>query len=374
MATRADACAKWRRLLATCVDSDAWGQIEEAEESFRNLSRTLVKDSESATLAFAAHEALLLREIALTCELRANALGGLGEPSDGVEREHVECIKQILESVANGSPFPQHLPFNVSSSSLASRFGVGNTNDRQAPPPAATSRGGAVMSETGFGGDDGDDSTLGISSPSSSKSAFGSSTGGADSDDEDGGKGKRGLFSGLFGGGGSPIKDYGASGHLIPRPDWSFQPQKKELLTITVNRIGLKDASEYIDGRVRVVLRNKQGAVVKTNDFTTPISNHKVDQHIVFDHDCYLQSPFNEISTECTLFFEFIHFKALKKKLSCKAWSFMEMKEIRRVVRENDGDAVLELYAKPVDPKGKRYNLLSVKQLYLHVNLKISVT
>ena len=52
----------------------------------------------------------------------------------------------------------------------------------------------------------------------------------------------------------------------------------------------------------------------------------------------------------------------------------MEMKEIRRVVRENDGDAVLELYAKPVDPKGKRYNLLSVKQLYLHVNLKISVT
>ena len=166
------------------------------------------------------------------------------------------------------------------------------------------------------------------------------------------------------------LVNVGPQGNLPPPVALGRFGVAADLLTVTVNRIGLKDAGEYIDGRMRVVLRNKLGNVVRDNDFVTPISNNKEDQHILFDHDVHIQHPFNEINEKCALFFEFIHYKAMEKKLSCKAWSFMDMAEIRKAAKDG-GSAVLEVYAKPVDPLHKRFNLLSVKQLYLHVTVNL---
>jgi hypothetical protein len=52
---------------------------------------------------------------------------------------------------------------------------------------------------------------------------------------------------------------------------------------------------------------------------------------------------------------------------SCKAYSFLEMDELK------DGPVALEVYRKPPDfTRSRQPSLLSVKPLYLHVNLSIS--
>jgi len=51
---------------------------------------------------------------------------------------------------------------------------------------------------------------------------------------------------------------------------------------------------------------------------------------------------------------------------SCKAYCFLEMDEVK------GGPATLEVYRKPTDFKRKKApSLLSVKPLYLHVDLSI---
>lgn len=66
------------------------------------------------------------------------------------------------------------------------------------------------------------------------------------------------------------------------------------------------------------------------------------------------------------MFFEFIHYKAKKRKQSCRCWALLEMDEITK-----SGPLVLELYQKPMDPKKKRINLFTVKPLYLHMELHL---
>lgn len=58
---------------------------------------------------------------------------------------------------------------------------------------------------------------------------------------------------------------------------------------------------------------------------------------------------------------------ALQK--SCKAYSFLEMDEIK------DGPVVLEVYRKPANyVRNKQPELLTTKPLYLHLNLALSPT
>lgn len=64
------------------------------------------------------------------------------------------------------------------------------------------------------------------------------------------------------------------------------------------------------------------------------------------------------------VFFEFYHYKPKKRKKSCRCWAMLEMDEVA-----TNGALVLELYQKPMDPKRKRINLFTVKELYLHLEL-----
>lgn len=63
--------------------------------------------------------------------------------------------------------------------------------------------------------------------------------------------------------------------------------------------------------------------------------------------------------------FEFFHYKAKKRKKSCRCWALLEMDEIK------DGSVVLELYQKPMDPKRKRIHLFTEKELYLQLELRL---
>lgn len=66
------------------------------------------------------------------------------------------------------------------------------------------------------------------------------------------------------------------------------------------------------------------------------------------------------------IFFEFYHYKPKKRKKSCRCWALLEMDEVAK-----GGVRALELYQKPMDPRRKRINLFTVKELYLHVQLTL---
>lgn len=57
--------------------------------------------------------------------------------------------------------------------------------------------------------------------------------------------------------------------------------------------------------------------------------------------------------------------KPKKKKISTKAWCFFTVSELD--LSKESQELALEIYAKPTDLKRKKLSLLSVKQLYLHL-------
>ncbi|KAF2982468.1 hypothetical protein EK904_003872, partial [Melospiza melodia maxima] len=106
-------------------------------------------------------------------------------------------------------------------------------------------------------------------------------------------------------------------GTLLPR--LPSEP-RMTLLTITIEKIGLKDAGQCIDPYITVSVK---GAAI---------------------------------------FFEFKHYKPKKRFTSTKCFAFMEMDEIK------PGAIVIELYKKPTDFKRKKLQLLTKKPLYLHLH------
>ena len=68
------------------------------------------------------------------------------------------------------------------------------------------------------------------------------------------------------------------------------------------------------------------------------------------------------VRKRAALFFEFKHYKPKKKKVSTRAWAFMELSELKR-----DEEIILEIYHKPTDLRKKKLKLHSGKPLYLHL-------
>ena len=60
------------------------------------------------------------------------------------------------------------------------------------------------------------------------------------------------------------------------------------------------------------------------------------------------------------------YFICRPKKMSTKAWCFMELDEIG-----DNKTVALEIYRKPTDFTRKRFNLLSVKPLFLHLHISL---
>ncbi|XP_064603180.1 axin interactor, dorsalization-associated protein B-like [Liolophura sinensis] len=154
-----------------------------------------------------------------------------------------------------------------------------------------------------------------------------------------------------------------AKGSLLPKP---LPIGGKQVLTVFISKLGLKDASQYLDPYITVSVKNKQG-IDLTAQQDTPISGRKEDQYVIFNVPVHIQKPIDILPPDYAVYFEFKHYKPGKKTLSTKCWSFMERDEIK------DGEAVIELYKKPADFRRKSLNLLTVKPLYLHLKLSISM-
>ncbi|KAK3506762.1 hypothetical protein QTP70_023935 [Hemibagrus guttatus] len=157
---------------------------------------------------------------------------------------------------------------------------------------------------------------------------------------------------------GKEVKKREQAGTLLPR--LPSEPGMT-LLTLKIERIGLKDAGQCIEPYMTISVRDLDG--VELNPVQdTPVSTHKEDTYIHFGVDVEIQKHIEKLPKGAAIFFEFKHYKPKKKFTSTKCFAFMEMDEIK------PGPIVIELYKKPTDFKRKKLNLLTKKPLYLHLH------
>lgn len=134
-------------------------------------------------------------------------------------------------------------------------------------------------------------------------------------------------------------------------------------ITITIDRIKLKDPGQYIEPFFTVSLKDSNGYDIAPPQ-DTPVTNQR-DEFIHFNQPVYLQVPLEKLPEDCAVFFEFKHYKPKKTKLSTKCFCFMEKDELKK------GAVPLEIYAKPTDFKRKKLNLLTEKQHYMYVTVSL---
>jgi len=143
-------------------------------------------------------------------------------------------------------------------------------------------------------------------------------------------------------------------------------------VSILINKIGFKEEIHFVDPRITLSVvsggRILEGAQdVKITASGTPGASpfRFEDKHMVFGTTAVLKQTQEGILPGAAIFFEFKHYKVEKHKWSTKCWAFLEREEIKA------GPHVLELYKKPTDLKRKKLSLLTVKPLYLHINVDL---
>ncbi|KAG7378866.1 hypothetical protein PHYPSEUDO_009426 [Phytophthora pseudosyringae] len=136
-------------------------------------------------------------------------------------------------------------------------------------------------------------------------------------------------------------------------------------LDIRITKIGLKDAQVYANPTMAVSVFDYSGkAMEETRE--TGVGACSEPQHVIFNASIQLATNLRKMEDHgAAVTFEFFHYKAKKRKKSCRCWALLEMDEIK------DGPVVLELYQKPMDPKRKRIHLFTEKELYLQLELRL---
>jgi len=135
---------------------------------------------------------------------------------------------------------------------------------------------------------------------------------------------------------------------------------KGTIVCLRIEKIGLKDAQDYIDPMMTILVGNPAGEVLMTENIK---ATERRVTHVIFNQQVYLKYSLETMRKEAAaLFFEFKHYKPKKKKVSTRCWCFMELNELKC-----DEEIVLEIYHKPTDLRKKKLKLHSEKPLYLHL-------
>lgn len=152
-----------------------------------------------------------------------------------------------------------------------------------------------------------------------------------------------------------------SEGTLLPKP---LPIPGKTLLSVTIKKIDLKDASQYLDPFITVSVRDSNAIPLSASQ-DTPSASRKTDSEIYFGKIVHIQKAVESLPPGFAIFFEFKHYKPKKKNISTKCWSIIEHDEL------NDGDIALEIYKKPTDYNRNSVRLLSIKPYYLHLHLSL---
>ena len=161
-------------------------------------------------------------------------------------------------------------------------------------------------------------------------------------------------------------------------PPVRSQRRGDRALIFKLIKIGVKDADKggYIDARAFVsVVSTPSGDLIEATQ-ETPVALRREPQHVVFDDDTFVhvQTPLRVLletaktsGGDVSFVIELRHFKPKKKKTSVKGWCFFSLSELD--LSRATQKLSLEVYAKPTDLRCKKMSLLSVKELYAHVDV-----
>ncbi|KAM8946388.1 axin interactor, dorsalization-associated protein isoform 2-T2 [Pelodytes ibericus] len=294
---------KWQASFSKGTDFDSWGQLVEAIDEYQILARQLQKEvqSQSNSCDFTEDQKKTIGKIATCLELRSAAL----QSNQSQEEFKLEDLKQLEPILSNILTFNKEFPFDVQPVPLRRILAPGEEENLE------------VEEEEEEGG-------AGVGSPDS-----------------------------------FPARVPGAiQGTLLPR--LPSEPGMT-LLTIKIEKIGLKDAGQCIDPYMTVSVKDING-IDLTPVQDTPMALRKEDTYVHFNIEIEIQKHVEQLPKGAAIFFEFKHYKPKKRFTSTKCFAFMELDEIKA------GQIIIELYKKPTDFKRKKLQLLTKKPLYLHLH------
>lgn len=109
-------------------------------------------------------------------------------------------------------------------------------------------------------------------------------------------------------------------------------------LSITIEKIGIKDPESLFQPFLSISVRTKDGECIE-GPYDTSYSSQREGMYIVFQATSIkLRTPTDQLSSGAGIFFELKHYKPSKRSISVKCFSFMELDELK------SGPAVLEMY------------------------------
>ncbi|XP_030854664.1 axin interactor, dorsalization-associated protein isoform X1 [Strongylocentrotus purpuratus] len=303
MGDRGKLVTRWQTSLRKGTDFDSWGQVVEAVEEYQMLERQLNKEMNAKPPVFSESQKKTLQQIMACLNLRAETLQS-PSATDELSLEELKKLDKALQDLLSSSPseFPVDLPAG-----------------------ALRTRSPKMNLDIDIEGEE-------------------------DEEDEE-----EDAMPQLQ----SKSQNIKPTGTLLPRI--AHEPGTTGL-SIHLEKIGLKDSTSYLDPFITVSVKDMAGVdVMKSQD--TPVATKREDQYVIYKSNVELQKPLEKLPKGTAVFFEFKHYKAKKRTISCKCFAFMEMDEIKH------GPLVIELYRKPTDFKRKKLSLLTSKPLYLHLNL-----
>lgn len=274
--------SQWQAQLAKALQHDAWGQIVEAQETYKSLAAAVAAKQVLPSLA--SKEKDCMHRIAMCLSARVQAIKTLSEVMTASDMKVLASVLEVLFTGREPEVFP-----------IAA-------NKYQGAQPVRPHLEGDIVC--------------------------------GDADE--------------------------------PVSEW--QQHQAVLKTVTgtvvmlrIEKIGLKDAQEYMDPYMTVMVADSRGVVVDSHD--TPTAKERQATYVFFNNQVYLNISLQDMQRcEAAIFFEFKHYKPKKKMVSTRCWAFMELRELKR-----DEEMVLELYHKPTDLKKKKLSLHTEKPLYLHL-------
>lgn len=141
-------------------------------------------------------------------------------------------------------------------------------------------------------------------------------------------------------------------------------------LSLTLEKIGLKDAQTYINSYITVSVAAPNGQMIESQD--TPKSNSLKPTYVLFANTTvHIQTTYEEIiAKNLCIFLEFKHYKPAKKKTSTRCFALIEAKELEKMHQQGSSSSAvcLELYKKPTDfSRRTSLSLFTIKQLYMHL-------
>ncbi|XP_041468575.1 axin interactor, dorsalization-associated protein-like [Lytechinus variegatus] len=309
MGERGKLVTRWQTSLRKGTDFDSWGQVVEAVEEYQMLERQLNKEMNAKPSVFSESQKKTLQQIMACLSLRAETLQS-PNATDELSLEELKRVDRALQDLLSSSPseFPVDLP-------------AGALRTRKKSP--------RKNFEIDIEGEEDEEE---------------------EEEEEDATPQLQ-----------SKSQNIKPTGTLLPRI--AHEPGTTGL-SIHIEKIGLKDSTSYLDPFITVSVKDLAGVdVMKSQD--TPVATKREDQYVIYKANVELQKPLEKLPKGTAVFFEFKHYKAKKRTISCKCFAFMEMDEIK------NGPLVIELYRKPTDFKRKKLSLLTSKPLYLHLNLNL---